>query len=63
MLVHDFWGRNRSGSVTIAWLMKKNNWTFKTAEEFVNSKRTIVLKDHFKDALKFWEFSLGDNLT
>ncbi|KAF0974315.1 hypothetical protein FDP41_006925 [Naegleria fowleri] len=42
VLVHCMKGKSRSASILIAYLMKKNSWTFEYALNFVKSKRTIV---------------------
>lgn len=42
VLVHCAAGKSRSPSIVIAYLMRKNKWTFDEAMEYVKKKRSIV---------------------
>lgn len=52
ILVHCKWGKNRSASVMIAFIMASKSITFFEAERLVRSKRPIIkIKDQTKDLL------------
>ena len=52
ILVHCKWGKNRSASIMIAFIMASKSLTFFEAERFVRSKRSIIqIKDQTKDLL------------
>jgi len=42
VLVHCFQGKSRSSTVIIAFLMKRQGWSFERALEFVRDKRSVV---------------------
>ncbi|KAF0976594.1 hypothetical protein FDP41_004493 [Naegleria fowleri] len=42
VLVHCMKGRSRSASILIAYLMRKNGWTYRETLKFVQQKRSIV---------------------
>lgn len=54
--IHCFAGISRSGMVTMAYLMKKNNWTRDEALAFVRKSRPIANpNDAFMERLLEWE--------
>lgn len=55
IFVHCRQGKSRSGSFVIAWMMYKNNMSFKEALKYVKSKRPLVLpnKGFCEQLLKF----------
>ncbi|KAL9643250.1 hypothetical protein ABK040_014707 [Willaertia magna] len=56
ILIHCMKGRSRSASLLISYLMKKNNWSYETALQFVKEKRTIVQpNDGFVKQLLIYE--------
>ncbi|PRP81021.1 hypothetical protein PROFUN_11173 [Planoprotostelium fungivorum] len=61
VLVHCAMGISRSSAISIAYMMRKNNWNFEKAKEFVRSQRsTIKPNDGFTAQLKEWQ-SLGES--
>ena len=42
ILIHCFAGMSRSATILIAYFMKKNNWDYTTAYNFIKSKRSII---------------------
>ena len=61
IFVHCHSGKSRSGSIVCAYYMKKNNWTFEQALEFVKSRRERCKpKEHFVIQLKQYEKMLKE---
>lgn len=55
-LIHCHAGVSRSASITIAWLMRTNRWTFDQAYEYVKEKRRCISPNTgFERQLKEWE--------
>jgi len=42
VLVHCAQGKSRSASVVIAYMMRKHNWQFSDALQYVKQKRPVV---------------------
>jgi protein-tyrosine phosphatase len=42
VLVHCFAGISRSATITIAYLMKENKWSFLNAHAYVKERRGII---------------------
>ncbi|KAG2378030.1 hypothetical protein C9374_008652 [Naegleria lovaniensis] len=64
VLFHCASGCSRSASMTIAFLMKKNNWDLKTAYEYVKQKRSqIQPNEGFVECLLKYENKLFPNLA
>jgi hypothetical protein len=51
ILVHCIEGKSRSGSLIIAYFIKKNNWSYIDAYNFVKTKRVPVPNEGFKKQL------------
>ena len=47
ILVHCFAGRSRSASILIAYFMKKNNWSYDLAYQYLKEKRQIIKPNIF----------------
>ena len=47
ILVHCFAGRSRSASILIAYFMKKNNWSYDLAYQYLKEKRQIINPNKF----------------
>lgn len=56
ILVHCLMGLSRSPSIIVAYLMKKNNWTFDETVSFVNSKRTHLININLGFTYKLMKF-------
>jgi len=57
ILVHCLMGLSRSPSIIVAYLMKKNSWSFDEAVKFVNSKRTHPININFGFTHKLNKFN------
>ena len=59
ILVHCNMGVSRSSTITIAYLMKRRQWTLKTAHDFVKEKRACISPNRgFLFQLLEWEETL-----
>mmetsp|Transcript_21970 Transcript_21970/g.18844 ORF Transcript_21970/g.18844 Transcript_21970/m.18844 type:complete len:108 (+) Transcript_21970:131-454(+) len=62
VLVHCFAGVSRSASVVIAYLMKKNSWTYQQTHDFVYLKRPLIQPNAgFANILKKYESKILEN--
>jgi protein-tyrosine phosphatase len=63
VLIHCHAGISRSASMTIAWLMKTQDWDFDTAHSYVKSKRKVIHPNsNFVNVLKtHWEIECKNN--
>ena len=60
--VHCAAGISRSSSFVIAYLMRKNNWSFEKSYEYVQSKRDIICPNsNFVKQLKEYGIKLTNN--
>jgi protein-tyrosine phosphatase len=57
ILVHCLMGLSRSPSIIVAYLMKKNSWSFDEAVKFVNSKRTHPININLGFTYKLMKFN------
>ncbi len=59
VLIHCHQGISRSASICIAWLMRKNKWSYVEAHEFVKARRDFIYPNFgFVEQLTIWEKSL-----
>lgn len=58
VLIHCAAGANRSATLTIAWLMKRNQWTLREAWAFVRNKRNICPQTDNRKQLLLFEYEM-----
>jgi atypical dual specificity phosphatase/dual specificity phosphatase 12 len=62
-LVHCYAGISRSASIIISYLMKKYNWSYEKAYNYVKNKRPIINPNRgFKKQLIQYENYLKSNI-
>ncbi|KAJ5070471.1 protein phosphatase slingshot [Anaeramoeba ignava] len=55
VFIHCAAGVSRSPTIVIAYFMKKNNWDYQEAHDFVNERRRISPNEGFQYQLQLWK--------
>ena len=62
VLVHCFYGRNRSASVILGWMMYSRGWDYETALHHTNKRRDIAPYYFYANSLKTYRTLLDTGI-